>query len=268
MLKEKEKKKKRKQLGSKPEEALWSVRMRASRRITRSRSMHVSGAEGLYREKAIERILRDYGMRAMNHPRGMPDEVLFTIERMREKPVKVPLLPVRTCQCDSPLDARAVLRAELFKAGISRKAIEKGIKVVTGRTVMRGASLIRALSGVRIEPDRGRGVRVSRIGIEGGRERALSRMLSREGINTATVREALILASKVASCDGVLAELCMSDDPDYTTGYIASRTLGYVRIPMIKERGDSRGGRIFFMREEADAEPLIAYLENKPVIVC
>ena len=38
---------------------------------------------------------------------------------------------------------------------------------------------------------------------------------------------------------GVVAELCWSDDPDYTTGYVAGKNIGYVRIkPIYKQSKD------------------------------
>ena len=35
------------------------------------------------------------------------------------------------------------------------------------------------------------------------------------------MREALVLASKVQSAEGIVGELCWSDDPDDTIGYVA-----------------------------------------------
>jgi 6-carboxyhexanoate--CoA ligase len=141
------------------------------------------------------------------------------------------------------------------------------MRIVTGRAAMHGAALVLGESAVRAEPDRRRGVRVSRLGILGEEERRLSRRLARQGINTTTVKEALVLASKVASCPHVLAELCVSDDPDYTTGYVASKRFGYVRIPCIKKTGSSGGGRVFFIREGADVIRIVSYLERTPVIL-
>ena len=132
---------------------------------------------------------------------------------------------------------------------------------------MSGAALILSESGRRADPDKVRGIRVSRLGITEGAERGLARKLARKGINTAIVKEAIILASKVASCRGVIAELCVSDDPDYTTGYVASRIYGYVRIPHIKPKGSLSGGRVFFVDEMADAKSIIEYLEKRPVLV-
>ena len=95
----------------------------------------------------------------------------------------------------------------------------------------------------------------------------MSKKLKSLGLNNTTVKEALLLASKVASCRDILAEICVSDDPDYTTGYIASRKFGYLRILNIKKTGSMCGGRVFFVREGADPGKVISYLQNKPVVL-
>ena len=108
---------------------------------------------------------------------------------------------------------------------------------------------------------------MSRLGITKKASRSLSSGLARRGINTDTVKEALVLASKVASCEGITAELCISDDPDYTTGYVASGRLGYVRIPHIKRIRSRDGGRVFFVREGFGMDEAREYLERFPVLV-
>ena len=132
---------------------------------------------------------------------------------------------------------------------------------------MRGAALVYAHSGRRVEPDKKRGIRASRLGMSVETESLLSQELEKFKINTLTVKEALVLASKVAACPNIIAELCVSDDPDYTTGYIASRDLGYIRIPHIKKTGSAAGGRVFFLRETADILSVVRYLEKMPVLV-
>lgn len=257
---------------------LWSIRMRASKSVkrgalsvknkkTKLSEIHISGAEGLYGFGEIDDISRDYFLRAMNHAKGMPDKIVITVEKIKRRPILAPLLPVSTARCISPEEAGRIIRRLLSDSGISKKAIGNGTRVVKSGAAMHGASLIRAESGIRAEPDRKRGVRVSRLGIERDGERGLSRKLARDDINTATVKEAITLASKVASCKGVVAELCVSDDPDYTTGYVASRDLGYVRITNIKRRGSLSGGRVFFVEEKANVTDIIEYLERTPVIV-
>lgn len=255
---------------------MWSVRMRASRRVGTGKSkvrsgktteMHVSGAEGLYGFQEVNRIAGEYLLRAMNHPRGRPDRVVITIEKTGRKPSSVPILSIATAKCDSSEEAKKIIYRMLSGAGVSRDAIGKGLKVATGRPVMHGAALISSGSAARCEPDRERGVRVSRLGIARDSEKRLRGRLAGKGIDTTTVREALVLASKVASCKGIVAELCISDDPDYTTGYVASRKSGYIRIPNIKKKGSIRGGRVFYVKEGADIGRIIEYLERRPVVV-
>ena len=80
------------------------------------------------------------------------------------------------------------------------------------------------------------------------------------------MREALVLASKVQSADGIVGELCWSDDPDYTVGYVACNGV-YHRIPNMKELGSVIGGRVFFVRSDIDCESVVEYLEKAPVLV-
>jgi 6-carboxyhexanoate--CoA ligase len=256
---------------------MWSVRMRAAKTAIgyqlsaiskKQKRIHISGAEGLFEEKDIPKSVNEYIKRALNHLRGKPDEIVITIEKIKESPKKISLLPVSTLKCSSPLEAERIISQRLYDAGISEKAINNAFKVLTSEETMRGASLMLAGSGVRIEPDKKRGVRVSRFGIEKSALRKLTQRLSRMGINTITVREALALASKAASCPDIIAEVCISDDPDYTTGYIASRKFGYLRIPNIKKYGEMHGGRVLFVSENADIEMMIDYLEKKPVTIC
>ncbi|MFN3480067.1 MAG: 6-carboxyhexanoate--CoA ligase [Thermodesulfovibrionales bacterium] len=244
---------------------LWSLRMRASKMVD-DKPLHVSGAEGIYEEERLQRMIRDYYIRALNHSRGRPDNIVITIERIKEEPIFVSLLRVSTLRCPSPVEAKNAAIDLLLKTGVSRRAVKIAFDIVTSRVTMRGASLVKADSGKRLEPDRDRGVRVSRLGIDRITEKRLSMILRRQGINTKTVKEALTLASKVASCDGIIAELCVSDDPDYTTGYVASRKTGYVRITNLKEKGSMSGGRVFFIEKDETAD-IINYLEKRPVIV-
>lgn len=239
--------------------------MRASKMVN-DKPLHISGAEGIYDEDRLLRMIRDYYLRAIHHSRGRPENITITVEMIKEGPISVPLLPVTTVICSSLLEAREKAIENLLKAGVSKEAVKVAFKIVNSKTTMRGAALVKADSGLRLESDRERGVRVSRLGIDRFTEKRLSLRLQRQGINTRTVKEALILASKVASCDGIIAELCVSDDPEYTTGYVASKKTGYVRITNIKEMGSLSGGRVFFIEKE-DVADIINYLEKRPVIV-
>ena len=120
---------------------------------------------------------------------------------------------------------------------------------------MRGAMLVDAISGERLD-EGNRGVRVSHM--DSFDSHALG--------DNEHMREALVLASKVQSAEGVVGELCWSDDPDYTVGYVACNGV-YHRIPNMKELGSDIGGRVFFVRSDIDCESVVEYLEKAPVLV-
>lgn len=243
-----------------------SIRMRASKTKNR-REHHISGAEGIYEKSAISKIVKAYTERALNHPRGKPDKIVISIEDVKQKPKKAGILPVKNLKCSSSDEARNIISQALANVGVSKRAVKNAFRILTSTKTMRGASLILQESGTRMEPDKERGVRVSRLGIKKPDEKKLSKMLSRIKINTDTVKEALLLASKTASYPDIIAEICISDDPDYTTGYISSKEFGYLRIPNIKNRGEMHGGRVFFVKEGVNIKMMIDYLEKIPVIM-
>lgn len=228
--------------------------------------IHISGAEGLYKTADIKRVVQKYIERALDHPKGKADKIIITIEDIKQKPKEISTLPVSTINCQNPSEGKKIITELLQLLGVSKRAVSTAFKEIKKGT-MRGAAVITEEKGNHLEPDKERGIRVSRIGIDRPASKSLSLSLSRQGINTTTVKEALNLASKVISYKGIVAELCISDDPYYTTGYIASKKFGYLRIPNIKYKGSKTGGRAFFAKEKADIKKMIHYLEKMPVIV-
>ncbi len=241
----------------------------ALRRVSsfRADEVHISGAEGIYPEKLVRAVVQEYVDRARDHPKGRPDRIAVTIKKLHETPKRISALPVITLKCSSPAYAQSHIRRLLATAGISSRALDTAFSIVQGGTTMRGAALVHAQSGRRLEPDRLRGIRASRLGITPAAEKKLSLVLQRCGIDTQTVREALVLASKVARHEDIVAELCISDDPGYTTGYVASSSTGYVRVPHIKKRKSTAGGRVFFLNSAVNVLSVIRYLEKTPVLV-
>lgn len=264
---------------------MWNIRMRASKLAAKNKAhraksrppisglqpqtpeIHISGAESICSRREVQKMVREYIDRAITHPRGKPDNIVITIEELKRPLRAITALPLITVKCSSSDGAKAIISMLLRRSGVSIGAIASAESILENSETMRGAGLALASSGRRVEPDMQRGVRASRLGIARPAEKTLSAQLNTLGINTQTVREALVLASKVASCRDILAEVCISDDPDYTTGYVASKCLGYVRIPHIKKKRDRRGGRIFFLREDADVQSVIQYLEKTPAII-
>lgn len=244
---------------------MWSVRMRASR-FENGKEIHVSGAEGIFEQNQIGRVLRRLLIRAFDHKRGKAQRIVFTVEEIVEPIHEVKVLRVSTLEFNSPKEAKEAVKRKLESIGVSKRAIFAAFEVLESCS-LRGASLIDYLTGERLERDRERGIRVSRLQMEQGLRKRLLRQFRRLSAEPQRVIEALTLASKVASFDGVVAELCISDNPDYTTGYISSREFGYLRITNIKEHGDSRGGRVFFVKGSINLDEIYSYLERTPVIV-
>ncbi|MBF0567627.1 MAG: 6-carboxyhexanoate--CoA ligase [Nitrospirae bacterium] len=241
---------------------LYSIRMRASHM-----GRHISGAEGIITEELIDGKALDLVRRALNHSRGKPDSITVTIERVECVEIKkIPLLPICTCGITNEEAALRAVAALLRCAGIGSLAVSAALAIIEGGAGLSGAALVEAATGERLDTEFPRGIRVSRFGIEdealAGFEAAAPGLLRQT-----RVLEAVMLASKATSAGGVAAELCISDNPDYTTGYVSSRGLGYVRIPHIKKEGDSNGGRVLFINKGTDINALARYLRHTPVMI-
>jgi 6-carboxyhexanoate--CoA ligase len=227
--------------------------------------VHISGAEGIYERRYVENLVREYTERAFSHDKGSADDIRLVIERLKEKHKKIAALPLCTINTRNTDAAKKAAIKILSSVGITERAVEEAFRFLSAGITMRGAMLMN-VEGVRLEPDLLRGVRVTRMGITKDASIDLSRKLARHGLNNNTVKEALILASKVHKYRLVLGELCISDDPQYTTGYVATRAYGYVRLPRIKKRGVPNGGRAFFIAG-GEVKELIKYLQHTPVII-
>lgn len=238
----------------------YSVKMRAARD-----GAHISGAEGIYEKNDVIRIVQEYSQRAFSHEKGRADEIFIKVENLRERPRKIATLPVCTLNTRTPDTVKKAAVAILNSIGITEKAVEKAFKSLTKGITMRGAMLM-DVEGVRLEPDLLRGVRVTQIGITRNASAVLAKNLGRLRLNNSTVQEALILSSKVNKHPMILGELCISDDPNYTTGYVAVRRYGYIRLPHIKKRGIPCGGRAFFITG-GEVKTLIKYLQKTPVLI-
>jgi len=177
----------------------------------------------------------------------------------------VPLLSVHTVASNDVIASYQTAQSALVEAGVTLVAAQMGMVALLSLTEsMGGAMLLCAVTGNRLDDTGSRGVRVSRMDI--GDEHGFIEKLARSGINNIHVREALVLASKVAAAPDMVAELCWSDDPEYTTGYVASPT-GYIRIPHCKPVGSLLGGRVFFVKPDTQLQRIIDYLQHQPVLV-
>ena len=239
----------------------YSLKMRASQQVgegDQKHEQHISGAERIVSHDAVEAVCSAMAHRAMTHSKGDPDFINIKIEKVKESDIQIlKALPVTRIDVDTwqqGLDKAFELVGEAA-AGIREKLPE----LLQATFPMRGAMLYDIATGTRLEPDQQRGVRATYM----------------DALHSSTVdscknhfNEAIVLATKVANAPGMAAELCISDDPNYITGYVASKELGYVRIMKMKEMGDENGGRIFlFDSRKAKAEDCIEFLQKKKVLV-
>ena len=246
---------------------LYSVRMRSAEGGAHEvGGRHISGAERIVSQERVEETSSAMLKRAFSHTRGQADFINIVVEKIRSDDIRnVPLLPIRTVVGRDVVEGHEALQKTLQEAGVTGMAAQKGIKeLLMLPDSMRGAMLLCAVTGRRLDPTQARGVRVSRMDIAD--EDGFVRMLEGDNINNTHVREALVLASKVAAAPGMVAELCWSDDPEYTTGYVAS-TAGYTRIPHCKPMGSAIGGRVFFVKPDTQLVLITDYLEQQPVMV-
>ncbi|MDW7645623.1 MAG: 6-carboxyhexanoate--CoA ligase [Desulfuromonadales bacterium] len=248
------------------EESLYSIRMHAT-----CLGDHLSGAEALVSESELRAVAGDLVARALGHSRGKAQSIRISIDDLTGTEAKKGSLPdLVTVPVDDYREGRRAATQLLAGAGISDLAITRTLDALSqgaapGHKAMRGAMLVNAASGERLEPDPARGVRVSRLGLDAATADALRCALRPLGLDNAHVREALLLAAKVLASGQVLAEICWSDDPDYTAGYVAIPRLGYVRFPHLKPLGDVRGGRAFFLPSGLhDSAALISFLQDTP----
>jgi len=247
---------------------LYSIRMRAT-----AGNQHVSGAERIVVSEKIDDTVQSLVARA-REKKFSPDQIVIHVEILGTMPLRMlSALEVVTVNSPDVTTGRSAASRILRSLDISEQAVLAAINHLSngaapsGRT-MRGAMIIDARTGDRMEPDQERGVRASRFDWTDDALEAINRKLAAIGLTHFRTREALALATKVAHAPGMVAELCWSDDPDYTAGYVASRATGYVRFPILKVPGDTRGGRAFFVvRNHLDMEKCISYLQTEAVLI-
>lgn len=232
---------------------------------------HISGAEKIVEEQMISATITELTERALTHEKGEPDLINISIESLKIPVKTVTSLPLTLTNVQNETEGKSLARKLLLELGIPCSCIEKSISLLEKGPAegenMRGA-IIMDLNGNRLEPDKYRGVRASRIGIAEEASKDIHTALKKVGLSAyyTHISEALVLATKVGSVKGTICELCWSDDPSYTAGYVASGKMGYIRIPHMKYKGDPYGGRVFFV-EDIDIGNYINEMENGPVLV-
>ena len=237
---------------------LYSVRMRAAQGGPHEKGgHHISGAERIVKLEEVGAIAQSLADRALHHCKGTADFINITVDLIPSNEITyIDCLQVEEHRAKTIAAAHQLAIELLQGPDITNVAVQNAIALLKGLdSSMRGAMLVDATTGKRID-EGNRGVRVSHM------DSFYSKALG----DNDHMREALVLASKVQSAEGIVGELCWSDDPDYTVGYVACNGT-YHRIPNMKELGSAIGGRVFFVRSDIDRDSVIEYLEKTPVLV-
>lgn len=235
---------------------------------------HISGAERIVPARDIHKTVSELINRALSHEIGKPDEINISVERLKQKKIKkLKAMDIATILVDDYKEGRLCASKLLELVGVEKKTIKRAMDYMAkgaspDKKNMRGAMIIDYKTGKRIEPDKYRGIRASRMDMAKTAESKLIKELKKQGINNQYIREAIVLSTKVANAPDTIAELCWSDDPSYQAGYAASRKFGYVRFPYLKEKGSPFGGRAFFVdAKKIDLEKYVNFLEQQAVLI-
>lgn len=233
---------------------LYSIKMRAAKG-----DLHVSGAERFLEQADVSAAVSALTERALHHGLGRADFINVKMEEVRPEQLQyLPALPVSKRPAQTVEETYQIMRSMLCELGLEAKADEL-IDLLRHNHPMRGAVLYDVATSKRLEPDQERGIRVTYMDAAGAASTSSCKN---------HFREAIVLATKVVHAPGIIAELCLSDDPDYLVGYLASLKHGYVRLMPMKELGNPHGGRVFiFDSTKAKAEDAINFLEKQRVLV-
>lgn len=244
----------------------YSVRMRSSKGASHENGgLHISGAERLVESSDVEGSANEMIQRAMNHSRGKADFISLKIETIQENAIQhISPLHVKKVLNKSHHTTKQVLQEQLAASPIPAGLLSSCYEWMINDNVTRGAIVVDVKSGKRVEPCTERGVRVSHFDWDKQYIQQWSKALL--GIYSERRAEAIALASKVAAA-GTICELCCSDDPEYTTGYLTYQDK-YIQVPNMKKKHSSYGGRIFFIDStKLDLDDYIHYLEKMPVLI-
>jgi len=240
---------------------LFSIKARSSKE-----DLHISGGERIVPYDKIEEVSSQL-LKRVN--RNNPDFISIKIEKIKEKPIILKnALQIKELEFGDYISANKFAIDTLHKStGIDRSKIKQLIEKIhlgasPNGTNMRGAMIVNQ-NGERIELDKFRGVRTTYVDFI-DRERALKNLL-KKGFTTRTL-DAILIATKNLFYEDFLAEYCISDEPDYTTGYIAVGNT-YYRLKPLKNLGNNKGGRIYFVKNSINLQHFYNYLEKTPILI-
>lgn len=152
-------------------------------------------------------------------------------------------------------DTTHTLEALCEMHGITKEALDKGMGYIFDDTQYRGAIIVSAQTGERLDQTGEKGVRVTHFCFEDH---------ARIPLVSSRIQDALTIATCITAFAQVKGELCVSDDLHYTTGYFASAHRGYYRLHHMKPTGTRFGGRVIFVDDALSIDSYTSFLQQQP----
>ncbi|EGQ6018545.1 hypothetical protein IU970_004207 [Salmonella enterica subsp. enterica serovar Sandiego] len=244
---------------------MFSIKMRASKA-----KKHISGTEHLVDEKDVESSVQKSVSRAIHHSRGCPDEINIKLERIdKSQIIDIPSLSLITVKSANDTIGKKIIKKTLINKipEITQfNFLEQYL--YTDSHYIKGAKFFDINDVNYIHSHQQEDVRVTNLDLSVDVINGLKDKIEQyEPFNFKTA-DGLAIASKVCFCHGVLAEICMSDDPNYQGGYIAFPDIGYIRINKMKPLGSTTGGRIIIIdSRKAEIIAIKEFLEKTITLI-
>ncbi|RMA97809.1 6-carboxyhexanoate--CoA ligase [Hydrogenothermus marinus] len=237
---------------------LYSIKVRASKE-----NKHISGSERIVSKENIPNVVKQLLERQQNKDFDFSN---IKIEKLKQEPIYI----------------EKSLKIVQFKYENYKKSLKKAIDILSKELKkdenwiksyiellykgagengenLKGAMII-DLNGNRLDEKGIRTVLVDFVDRE-----KITEKLEKNGFTKRTV-DALALTTKNLNYPNIVAEFCISDDSDYTIGYVSTKKYYYRFIPL-KEYQLDKGGRIYFVKNDTNKEKLIKYLRETPVLI-
>jgi len=232
---------------------------------------HISGAERIILKEEIDIVSRALIHRAQNHANGVPDFINLKIQSVKPDNIEyISSLPVFLVQVPDHLSAQIACRHILQNADISLQSIEYASDfLMNGDSQGKGlpGALVMDSSSTLIKNPDEKGIRATNMDLTPSAHRIMDDILRDHDLSHTRLKEALVLATKVAHAPSAMAELCYSDNPNYHIGYVSVTGKGYFRIPHLKP-SSAKGGRVFFVKNEGFSwDEYSRYLRKTPVLI-
>lgn len=220
---------------------------------------HISGGECITSLDMLETEVSNLIKRALNHPKGNSDFINISIQKIHENSKINYIKPLKISTFNS-----SYIPKIFKKLGFNEEKISLTIDTLLSLKNLKGALLVSFDNFEKFEENI---VRCTNMDYSLKIKPYLNKFLEENCFYGKYLKDALCLSSKVCNHENIICEVCISDDKNYTTGYIGSKKFGYVRIENFKPKNHDYGGRIIFIKDKDKLQETIDYLKNEIVII-